>query len=167
MPPARAYLEYTLSIRLAEIEPPIWRRMVVPANLTLHELHQVVQVTMGWAHSHLHQFMVPGTPESIYYGEPSPEDDYFHQDDRRVRLADIAPKEGATFVYEYDFGDSWRHEITVEHIIPTPRGEMPYPWCLDGQWACPPEDMGGVSGYANFLEAWRNRSHAEHREMRE
>ena len=95
------------------------------------------------------------------------EDDHFHKDDRRVRLADIAPKEGATFVYEYDFGDSWRHEITVERIKPTPKEELPYPWCLDGQRACPPEDVGGVSGYANFLEAWRDRSHPEHREMRE
>ena len=112
MPPARAHLEYTLYIRLAEIEPPIWRRIVVPANLTLHQLHQVLQVTMGWTHSHLHQFVVTGTQESIYYGEPSPEDDY-------------------------------------------------------GQRACPPEDVGGVSGYANFLEAWRDRSHPEHREMRE
>ena len=86
MPPAHAHLEYTLSICLAEIEPPIWRRMVVPANLTLHQLHQVLQVTMGWTHSHLHQFIVPGTQESIYDGEPSPEDDYFHKDGRRVRL---------------------------------------------------------------------------------
>ena len=150
MPPARAHLEYTLYIRLAEIEPPIWRRIVVPANLTLHELHQVVQVTMGWTHSHLHQFIVPDTPDSIYYGEPSPEDDYFHTDDRRVRLASIAPKEGATFVYEYDFGDSWRHEITVERITPTPQGELPYPWCLDGQRACPPEDVGGSAAMPTF-----------------
>ena len=135
MPPARAHLEYTLYICLAQIEPPIWRRIVVSANLTLHQVHQVLQVTMGWTHSHLHQFIVPSAQESIYYGEPSPEDGYFHKDDRRVRLADIAPKEGATFVYEYDFGDSWRHEITVERITPTPNEELPYPWCLDGQRA--------------------------------
>jgi Plasmid pRiA4b ORF-3-like protein len=72
VPPARAHLEYTLYIHLAEIEPPIWRRIVVPANLTLHQLHQVLQVTMGWTHSHLHQCIVSGTQESIYYGEPSP-----------------------------------------------------------------------------------------------
>jgi len=82
--PARAHLEYTLYVRLAQIEPPIWRRIVVPANLTLHQWHQVLQVTMSWTHSHLHQFIIPGTQESIYYGEPSPEDDYFHKDDRRV-----------------------------------------------------------------------------------
>jgi Plasmid pRiA4b ORF-3-like protein len=140
---------------------------VVPGQLTLHQLHHILQVTMGWTHSHLYQFIVPGTHESTYYGEPSPEDDYFHKDDRLVRLAQIAPKKGATFVYEYDFGDSWKHEITVERITPTPKGELLYPWCLDGQRACPPEDVGGVSGYAHFLEAWRKRSHPEHQEMRQ
>ena len=98
MPAVRSHDEYTLYIRLAEIEPAIWRRIVVPGQLTLHQLHQVLQVTMGWTHSHLHQFIVPGTNESTYYGEPSPEDDYFHKDDRLVRLADIAPKKGATFL---------------------------------------------------------------------
>jgi Plasmid pRiA4b ORF-3-like protein len=95
------------------------------------------------------------------------EDDYFHKDDRLVRLAHIAPKKGATFLYEYDFGDSWKHEITVEDISSTPKDEPPYPWCLDGQRACPPEDVGGVSGYAHFLEAWRKRSHPEHQQMRQ
>jgi len=94
-------------------------------------------------------------------------DDYFHKDDRLVRLAHIAPKKDATFLNEYDFGDCWKHEITVEDIEPTPKGELLYPWCLDGQRACPPEDVGGVSGYASFLEAWRNRHHPEHQEMRQ
>ena len=105
MPPVRYNNEYTLFIRLAEIEPAIWRRIVAPGQLTLHQLHHILQVTMGWTHSHLHQFIVPGANESTYYGEPSPEDDYFHKDDRLVRLAHIAPKKGATFLYEYDFGD--------------------------------------------------------------
>jgi Plasmid pRiA4b ORF-3-like protein len=72
MPAVRSHDEYTLYIRLAEIEPAIWRRIVVPGQLTLHHLHQVLQVTMGWTHSHLHQFIVPGANESTYYGEPSP-----------------------------------------------------------------------------------------------
>ncbi|SRR5579883_476338 len=92
MPPVHSHDEYTLYIRLAEIEPVIWRRIVVPGQLTLHQLHYILQVTMGWTHSHLHQFVVPGTNESTYYGEPSPEDDYFHKDDRLVRLAKTAPR---------------------------------------------------------------------------
>ncbi len=143
MPPVRYNNEYTLFIRLAEIEPAIWRRIVAPGQLTLHQLHHILQVTMGWTHSHLHQFIVQGANEST------------------------SPKKGATFLYEYDFGDSWKHEITVEDISPTTKDEPPYPWCLDGQRACPPEDVGGVSGYAHFLEAWRKRSHPEHQEMRQ
>jgi hypothetical protein len=94
MPPVRSQEEYTLYIRLTEIEPAIWRRIVAPGQLTLHQLHHILQVTMGWTHSHLHQFSVPDTNESTYYGEPSPEDEYFHKDDRLVRLAHIGPKEG-------------------------------------------------------------------------
>jgi len=166
MPLAHSSVAYTLSIRLVEIEPVIWRRITVPGQLTLHQLHQVVQVTMGWTYSHLHQFVVPDKNGNIYYGEPSPEDDYFHKDDRLVHLTFIAPNQGSTFLYEYDFGDSWKHEITVEDISPTPDDEPPYPWCLDGQRACPPEDVGGASGYQHFLEAWRDRSHREHQDMR-
>jgi len=167
MPSTRSFVAYTLHIQVAEIEPAIWRRITVPGHLTLHQVHQVLQVTMGWTHSHLHQFVVPGAKESTSYGEPSPEDDYFHKDDRLVHLASIAPKQGDTLLYEYDFGDSWKHEITVEDISSTPDDEPPYPWCLDGQRACPPEDVGGVQGYQHFLEAWRNRSHHDHRDMRE
>src|ERR1700676_4942371 len=83
MPPVRPHDEYKLYVCLAEIEPAIWRRIVVPGQMTLHQLHHILQVTMGWTHAHLHQFIVPGTNESTYYGEPSPEDDYFHKDDRR------------------------------------------------------------------------------------
>jgi hypothetical protein len=72
MPPARSHDEYTLYIQLAEIEPAIWRRIVVSGSLTLHQLHHILQVTMGWTHSHLYQFIVSGTHESTYYGEPSP-----------------------------------------------------------------------------------------------
>jgi hypothetical protein len=167
MPSTRSHVSYTLFIRLAEIEPAIWRRIVVPGQWTLHQLHQVLQVTMGWTHSHLHQFIVPSTNGSTYYGEPNPEDDYFHKDDRRVRLAQIAPKEGAAFLYEYDFGDCWKHEITAEHIESTPKDEPPYPWCLDGQRACPPEDCGGIGGYTHFLEAWRDQNHPDHQDMRQ
>lgn len=157
---------YTLHVQLKGIDPPVWRRLIVPGELTLFQLHQVLQVTMGWYHSHLHQFIVEHPTKGLmYYGEPSPEDDYFHENEQRVRLAHIATAKDATLVYEYDFGDGWRHLITVEQIETMPQGEA-YPWCLDGQRACPPEDVGGIGGYANFLEAWRNRDHPEHHDMR-
>ncbi len=103
-------LVYQLHIQLANIEPPIWRRIVVSGQITLLTLHQMLQVVMGWENSHLHQFIVGKT----YYGEPDPEYGDTIKDERRVRLRAIARKERASFIYEYDFGDGWRHVITVE-----------------------------------------------------
>ena len=167
MPSARTRLAYTLHIQLGGIEPLIWRRIVVPGSLTLRQLHHVLQVTMGWTHSHLHQFQVQDGENITYYGEPSPEDNYFHTDEQNVYLAQIAPKVGGTFIYEYDFGDSWKHEVLVEGIELTPKNDLPYPACIDGSRACPPEDCGGVSGFARFLEAWRNSLDPDHVPMRE
>ena len=152
---------YQLDIRLAYIEPPIWRRMVVPGQVTLFSLHRMLQVVMGWENYHLHQFIVGNT----YYGEPDPEYDDRMKDDRRVRLQKIAREKGASFIYEYDFGDSWQHVITVEEIEPwTPNSLAPR--CLDGARACPPEDCGGVGGYEHLLEVLRNRRHPEYKELR-
>ena len=152
---------YQLDIRLAYIEPPIWRRMVVPGQVTLFSLHRMLQVVMGWENYHLHQFIVGNT----YYGEPDPEYDDRMKDDRRVRLQKIAREKGASFIYEYDFGDSWQHVITVEEIEPwTPNSLAPR--CLDGARACPPEDCGGIGGYEHLLEALRDRRHPEHKELR-
>ena len=152
---------YQLHIRLAHIEPPIWRRLIVSGQVTLFGLHQMLQVVMGWENSHLHQFIVDKTS----YGEPDPEYGDTMKDDRRVRLRKIAHEVGASFVYEYDFGDGWQHLITVEHIEPwTPNSLAPR--CLDGARACPPEDCGDVSGYEHLLEALRDRRHPEHKELR-
>src|SRR5207245_3312664 len=99
------------------IEATIWRGMVVASQITLCGLHQMLQVVMGWENSHLHQFIVGKT----YYGEPDPEYGDTMKDDRRVRLRTIARGEGASFIYEYDFGDGWRHVITVEDLQPCER----------------------------------------------
>ncbi len=82
-------------------------------------------------------------------------------------LAHIAPKKGTLFQYDYDFGDNWHHSVTVEDIEASPKNQPPYPWCLDGSRAGPPEDVGGVGGFEHFLAAWRNRNNSKHREMRE
>jgi hypothetical protein len=152
---------YQLHIRLAYIEPPIWRRIVVSDQVTLFGLHRMLQVVMGWENYHLHQFIVGNT----HYGEPDPEYEDGMKDDRRVRLRRIAREEGASFIYEYDFGDGWRHVITVEHIEPWTEN-MIVPRCLDGARACPPEDCGGIGGYEHLLEALRDRRHPEHKELR-
>jgi hypothetical protein len=154
---------YELDIRLIGIEPPIWRRFMVSDRITLAALDHVLQVVMGWEHSHLHQYIVGET----HYGEPDPEfdDDLKMKDDRRFKLRDIAREKDAYFVYEYDFGDSWRHQVTVVDIWPRTENSL-VPRCWEGSRACPPEDCGGIGGYQNLVEALRDRRHPEHRELR-
>ena len=155
---------YQLKVTLAEIEPPIWRRLLVPGDIGLLNLHEVIQVSMGWTNSHLHQFIVGKT----FYGIPDDEfeDAYPIRDEREFTLAQVATKKGAKLVYEYDFGDSWQHLIVVEDIH-APQGWQPQPKCLAGARHCPPEDVGSTPGYENLLKAIRNPKHREHKEMLE
>ena len=152
---------YQLHIRLAYIEPPIWRRIVVSGQISLFRLHRMLQVVMGWENYHLHQFIV-GTTR---YGEPDPEYGLEMKDDRRVRLQKITREKGFSFIYEYDFGDGWRHVITVERIVPETQN-MLVPRCLDGARACPPEDCGGIGGYEHLLTALQDPRHPDHKQMR-
>lgn len=149
---------YQLKVTLKDIHPPIWRRIQVPSNLTLPVLHAILQITMGWTNSHLHGFQV----EKQFYTEPDP--DYpggSVMDERLVLLSHVAPEIGAHFVYEYDFGDSWDHDVVVKQIFPLDAG-VAYPRCTGGKRACPPEDVGGSGGYTEFLAAIRRPSHPEH-----
>lgn len=148
---------YQLRIALRHIEPPIWRRVLVPGDTTLARLHRILQRVMGWEDAHLHQFTIDG----IRYAPPDPEAGEDERDERRVRLAAVLPLAQARFQYLYDFGDDWLHDVTVEAIRPAERGKM-LPHCLEGARACPPEDCGGVSGYAEFLEAIMDPTHPEH-----
>jgi hypothetical protein len=160
----RATPIYQLKVTLEGSKPPIWRRLQVAEDTTLGELHDIIQVAMGWTDSHLHQFIVGGT----YYGLPDPDWDDLHEmrDERQFRLDEIAAKEGTKFRYEYDFGDSWLHEVLVEKIM-SPAPEEEYPLCVKGRRACPPEDVGGIWGYEEFLEAIRDPKHPEHEEYLE
>ena len=153
---------YQLKVTLQDSHPAIWRRVQVPGDLPLSRLHGVLQIVMGWTNSHMHQFKVAGR----YYGthklglEPEVEDE------RQVRLNQIAPNAKSRFIYEYDFGDSWEHAIVVEKIMPPEKG-IEYPRCIGGEKACPPEDVGGVWGYHDFLQQFRNPKHPEHAELLE
>ncbi len=155
---------YQLKITLRYIRPPIWRRVQVPSDITLAKLHRLIQVVMGWTDSHLHYFEAGG----VTYGLPDPDVDYDLdvKDSRRVRLAKVAPEEKAKMVYEYDFGDSWMHDILVEKILP-PDPDVRLPICLKGRRACPPEDCGGPWGYVRFLEIIHDPEDPEYEEMRE
>ncbi|MBC5801356.1 MAG: plasmid pRiA4b ORF-3 family protein [Candidatus Eremiobacteraeota bacterium] len=153
---------YRLKITLRGTKPPVWRRILVPSSTTLPKLHRIFQAAMGWTDSHLHAFRVG----DIQYGTPDPEFGAGMRSERSVRLADIARAVRARFVYWYDFGDDWTHDVLVEDVRPIDEG-VKLPTCLDGKRACPPEDVGGVYGYVQFLEAYRDPRHEEHERMRE
>ena len=150
---------YQIKVVLQDSKPPIWRRLLISPEITLFDLHKIIQISIGWTNSHLHQFKI----DNKYYSIPSEDDWQPVIDERKIHIAEIAPVEGSKFVYEYDFGDSWGHDVIVEKILPVePKSQ--YPKCIKGKCACPPEDVGGVSGYEEFLEVIADPSHPEHEE---
>lgn len=151
---------YQLKITLNGSKPPIWRRIEVADTVTLARLHQILQVTMGWTDSHLHQFMIGG----ISYGVPDPDDEEEIRDERKVKLNQLMSVPQQTLVYEYDFGDGWEHQVVLEKLL-APVPDVTYPRCTAGKRACPTEDCGGIWGYANFLEAIADANHSEHDEL--
>ena len=156
---------YQFKITLLETKPAIWRR-VQTCDCTLDDLHYLIQAAMGWTNSHLHQFDIKGER----YGDPELLGDGFEDiefaDSTATKLSDIVPSDGKRFqfLYEYDFGDGWQHQILFEGS-PAPDKTVKYPLCLEGERACPPEDVGGVGGYEDFLEAIGNPHHENHDDM--
>jgi hypothetical protein len=150
---------YQIKVTLKWSKPPIWRRLQVRGDTKLGKLHQILQITMGWWDEHLHAFEAGG----VAYGEPDPDFPSDLRQERNVRLDKIA-QEGDTFRYEYDFGDSWVHEMKVEKML-NPEPGVRYPRCLAGKRACPPEECGGVPGYERMLEIVANPKDEEHEEI--
>jgi Plasmid pRiA4b ORF-3-like protein len=157
--PVRAY---ELKVTLQRVRPPVWRRIKVRSDVTLEDFHRVLQVAMGWSDSHMHAFRPAGGQGKGRGGGPPVERDQ----KRRTRLDDLLRKPRDRMVYEYDFGDGWEHEVLLERVGDHPAGAR-YPWVLAGARACPPEDVGGVGGYARFLQAMRDSRHPDHEEMME
>src|SRR5262249_30837213 len=158
---------YQFKITLLESHPPIWRRIQVQ-DCTLDKLHEHIQTAMGWTNSHLHHFKV----KDQLYGDPMLLQENFedmeYEDSTTARISDILPKTGKRFrfEYEYDFGDSWDHEVLFEGVVRAdPKAK--YPLCLEGERACPPEDCGGIWGYPDFVEAIQNPDHERHEELLE
>ncbi len=143
-PPAECVFQ--IKITLLGTDPPIWRRVVVP-DCTLGSLHDLIQCAMGWGDEHAHQFVV----QDIIYGDLEQLGDCLHE--QAVLLSNIVPLHCRRFRfhYEYDFGDSWTHEILFENRREPEKGQT-YPRCLEGELACPPEDIGGVWGYYDAIE---------------
>src|SRR6516162_7112754 len=158
---------YQFKITLLKSSPPIWRQIQVH-DCTLDKLHEHIQTAMGWTNSHLHHFRIGeqlfGDPDLMQ--ENSEELEY--RDSTTTRISDILPKSGKGFhfQYEYDFGDSWYHEVLFEGVVQADP-KVKYPLCLEGARACPPEDCGGIWSYPDFVEAIQNPDHERHEELLE
>lgn len=154
---------YRLKITLLDIEPPVWRRIEVADNTTLAELNLIIQLAMGWTNSHLHQFII----DERFYSDPRFELDFGDvKDEFKATISSALAGKSIDFLYEYDFGDDWRHHIRVEDVRPAKPDDL-LPRCLDGRRAGPPEDVGGSMGYEGFLDAIDNPSHEEHEQYLE
>lgn len=153
---------YQIKVTLKGARPPIWRRLRVRSDITLAGLHAVIQCALNWHDTHLHLFLHAGQE----YGAANIDSDYPSIDERRVRLDHLlgAPKD--KMLYVYDFGDDWQHEVLLEQVLPADDGTAK-PVCVTGRRARPPEDVGGVWGYTEFLEAIGDPEHPEHESMLE
>ena len=166
-PKAATDAVFQFKITLLDAKPSIWRRIEVQ-DCTLDKLHEHIQTSMGWTNSHLHHFRIA----KHLYGDPEMVQDNFedmnYRDSTTTTVSDILPKAGKRFrfEYEYDFGDSWYHGVLFEGEVKAEEGKK-YPRCLEGERACPPEDVGGVWGYQEFVEAMADPEHKRHEEFRE
>ena len=157
--PGDPVLQVRITLRYVD-NPPVWRQVLIPAAYPLSRVHRVVQVAMGWEDCHMHAFRIGKTT----YG-PDPEDEPGYADETKARLADVA-RVRTRIGYEYDFGDSWEHELVVEARTVAQAGQT-YPACIAGKGACPPEDCGGTYGFAELKEVLAGPDSEERDEMLE
>jgi Plasmid pRiA4b ORF-3-like protein len=154
---------FQIKMTLKGIDPPIWRR-IQTKDCTLEELHSLIQLTMGWEFEHLYRFNIGG----LDYGNLEMVRDDETNDSRDTKLSEVLPARNRRprFIYEYDFGDEWIHQLIVEERL-RPNEMVKYPICVAGQRACPPEDCGGPWSYPGFVEAISNPDHRRHEELLE
>ena len=149
-------------IFLHGVQPLVWRRIRVPSDFTLARLHRVIQAVMDWQDYHLHEFTIAGRVYSV--PDPDYDGDREVVDDRTVRLRDLSLSAGDHLEYLYDFGDNWQHALELEEVLQGDADDIG-PLCLEGECSTPPEDVGGISGYEEFLEALSDPDHEEHDHM--
>ena len=161
--PKKMNTVFQIKVTLMGIAPLVWRR-IQTQDCTLAELHDLLQVTMGWEFEHLYRFIIGG----VEYADLEMASQEDAQDACDTNLSEILPARNRRprFDYEYDFGDQWMHQLVVEERFPPEQG-VKYPICVAGQRACPPEDCGGPWGYPDFVEEISNPDHRRHDEMLE
>ncbi len=138
---------YQLKVSLRDISPMIWRRLLITSNTTMAHLHAILQTALGWEDIHLHRFRIYGKAYGIYRAGGI----IFDDNPYKVALSDFKLRAGERFSYEYDLGDSWRHDIRLERILLHAPNKT-YPLCTGGAGDCPPEDCGGPAGYRAYLD---------------
>ena len=167
------FLAYDLRVTLLYMPRETWRMVRVPHDIRMDRLHLVLQDAMGWTHSHMHQFNLFTAEREItgYVGRPDPDRtaDFLGfgpptQDETKRLLKNFLAKPDDRIGYEYDFGDSWLHEITLALAEPLEK-RLSRAVCLDGARACPPEDCGGPPGYDNLLKIIKKPKHPEYASM--
>jgi hypothetical protein len=158
---------YRFKIILQDADPAIWRR-IETKDVTLEKLHELIQTAMGWTNSHLHQFEIADARYTDPRFMTDDFDDFGALDYSGIRISDLVAKHGSKLRlgYEYDFGDGWQHKVVLEEVTESEPG-ADYPRCIDGARACPPEDVGGVYGFADYVEAITNPKHNQYREFLE
>jgi hypothetical protein len=151
-------------IQLNEVDPVVWRRLLVPGSVKLAKLGQMLLAAMGWNGSHLHAFRVGDTS----YGMQDDDDDDFPDDEIDEQSVTVlqALRDLQTFTFDYDFGDGWEHDVVIEELIHSDTG-LKFAVCLDGERACPPDGVGGPGGYVAFLAAIADPDHEEHADFLE
>ena len=178
---------YRIKIALKDTEPLIWRGVIVPAEITFKRLHDVIQFSMGWDDRYLYDFNIKEENLRITIDEEAIAEYELYSKKKLTkkndpygyisRMLEITPKlcskvkidkylcEYRNIEYVYDFGDYWKHDITLEEVVED--YEYGYPTCIAGEGACPPEDVGGIPGYIAFLEAINDKNHPEHEKLKE
>ena len=152
-------------ITLQGIKPPIWRRIIVPDNYSFWDLHVAIQDSFGWTDHHLHVFLINGNLE---IGIPDPNDEMdggkICEPGWEIMIKEHFDEIGTKINYTYDFGDCWDHGVEFEKRI---EEEIKAPQCIGGKRACPPEDCGGIPGYADFCKIMKKKKGEQYKEMRE
>lgn len=154
---------YQIKISLKGSKPKIWRRVLIFPNVLLSDFHIIIQKVMGWENYHLHQFI----HQKKYYCDEDHDDFWGFGDTninykkKKIKVFDLLKTEKDKMIYEYDFGDSWEHDIVLEKILLV-EDTINYPICIAGKMNCPPEDCGGIWGYVDMLEALKNPESKEH-----
>ena len=149
---------YVIKVTLLGTSPPVWRRILVPRDITLRNLHRTLQTVMGWTDSHLHQFVSQRQRLSGARSRVGTK----VANESGTRLGELIGTVGSRLLYEYDFGDGWQHELLLEKVL---LGDESFQQiCVAGQRCCPPEDCGGPQGFAELLQALREANHPSHDE---